>query len=319
MSGDMLSDDMSGNGAGFEEMDWTEAGAEADENLAELFEEVKTWSGVLAGGEKLSAEASAVDDLWKSEISFGDPRSRLQAVTKGSLAAKGVELSAEMQAQMDLWDFYTLTLRVDMKPKPGAHFRQLLCRFHLNPDDDQGAVVQAMFPEEAWMPVLSWGGQFGLGIGAGLGWQGIVEPVDLAVVEGLGASVAGRIVNREEAKAQIALAPFEYTGGRFTIVANGVDNERAYWRIEGEELTQTTSMLFALLLKVPKGQETLAFKAEAWAEPDMTWLVNSVRNVARDLTDRLLGLLKLKQKAALKFGLYAGEKWVLTLPRESGE
>jgi hypothetical protein len=129
-----------------------------DELLDELFTEVQRWEGSLAGGVQLDKGALAVQSLRETRVSFGDPRNRLIPLTAARFAELGIELDPIYQEQMaNTFDFYYLTLTLDLRPKPGALFKRLSCELDFDPEDTTGTIVQTIFPKSEWRSVLNWG------------------------------------------------------------------------------------------------------------------------------------------------------------------
>lgn len=291
---------------------------EADTLLGELFEEVTKWEGTLAGGKRLDVGGAALESLFQTKVSFGNPRDNFIQLTEESFALAGVELNHIRQQQIgQTHDFYYMTVTVDMRPKPGAQFKRLCCELDFGPKGEDEPIVQAIFPKSKWRPVMTWGGGMSLGLNGNLTWEAGIDGAGAEVIEELPIELAARVANKNKLKSFIVVPDYAYEVGRFEIAAYGEGNSECYWYIQEPDLQKMVSVQFCIVFKVPKGTEAITLRGMAWAEPKMNWLIANLRHVFRDLSDKLQRLLRLKDKAAHKFARGAAEEWTLTLPRKS--
>jgi hypothetical protein len=128
---------------------------ETDSLLSALFEEVKEKERYLAGGTELTVGAAAVDQLFQSKVRFGNPRDRLIHLTEETFKESGAELNGIYRQQMSQqYDFYYMTVPVDLLPKPGAQFRRLTCQLDFGPKGSGDPIVQTIFPNQKWRNVV---------------------------------------------------------------------------------------------------------------------------------------------------------------------
>ena len=289
---------------------------ESDTLLASLFEEVKKYSSFLSGGKKLPMSAQAVDNLLQTKVSFGSPRNKLILLTEETFQESGTKLSSIYQQQMrDEYDFYYMTVPVELRPKPGAQFRLLCCELDFSPKGENEPIVQTIFPQSKWRTVMSWGVGMDLGINEDLEWSVGVDASKVAEIANLPANIKANVATKNGLKAFIVLREYNYEVGRFEITALGEGNSTCYWYIQDPNLQKMGTVEFAIVFKVPKGTKSINLRGVAWAEPNMNWLTADVRDVFSELADGLKELLQRKDKAASKFARGDAEEWTLTLPK----
>jgi hypothetical protein len=288
---------------------------DADALLADLLADVTKWEGSLAGGTQRTVGAAAVASLMETRLSFGNPRSNLIALTEESFTKAGVEPNFIHEQQHSSHDFYYMTINVNLQPKPGAQFRSLVCKLNFGPKGADEPIVETIFPDSKWREVMNFGGGLNLGLDSNLEWNVGVDAGQAAALAGLPGDLQASVSNKNEMKSFIVMPDYRYELGRFDVAAFGAGNSECYWYIQDPDLQKTLSVPFGMVFKVPKGTESITLDGIAWAEPKMSWLVENVRNVFGDLTDRLKSLLRRKDDAASQFARGAAEEWTLTLPR----
>ncbi|MBK8987470.1 MAG: hypothetical protein IPM39_15565 [Chloroflexi bacterium] len=288
-------------------------GSEA--TLDKLFTEVTKWEGTLAGGEHLDVGGEALDSLRKTRVLFGNPRANLVALTPDQLHGSGLELTSIQKDQFaGKYDFYYLTITVDMQPRPGAHFKSLTCKLSFGPKGQEEPIVQSIFPQTNWKSVMEWGGGMTLGLDADLKWKVGVDATKLSELSGQMPELKANLENKNEMKSHIVLRDFSYDLGRFEIAAFGEDNSECYWYIQNADLQKVLTVKFGVVFKVPKGTKSVTLEGLAWAEPSMHWLIEHVRNVFADLSEKLQNLLRRREDASKDLSRGAREMWTLELP-----
>jgi hypothetical protein len=290
---------------------------ETDSLLSALFEEVKEKERYLAGGTELTVGAAAVDQLFQSKVRFGNPRDRLIHLTEETFKESGAELKNIYRQQMSQqYDFYYMTVPVDLLPKPGAQFRRLTCQLDFGPKGSGEPIVQTIFPNQKWRDVMNFGVGMDIGLNGNLDWSaGVDSSVLTKIIEQLPGELKAQAANKNEFKAFVALPAFKYELGKTEITALGEGNSVCYWRIQDQEVQKIGTARFAIVFKVPKGMESITLRGIAWAEPNMNWLTADVRDVFDELAERFQTLVKRKDEAASQLARGASEEWTLALPQ----
>jgi hypothetical protein len=294
----------------------TPSSSQSDKLLDELLAEVSHYEGVRAGGTQLDKGALAIQSLRETRVSFGNPRDRLIPLTVKRFAQLGVELDPIYQEQMaNTFDFYYLTLTLDLRPKPGALFKRLSCELDFDPEDTTGTIVQTIFPKSEWRSVLNWGGSMNLGLNGNLEWEMGVDANKIAEAANLPAGLQAQVSNKNNMSSFITMSDYAFEVGRFDILAQGEGNKLCFWHIEEPDLQKMPTVQFGVVFKVPQGTEQVTLRGIAQADPDMNWLVANVRNVFENLSSGLQALLRRRQEAAPQLARIAAEQWALALPK----
>ena len=289
---------------------------QVNENLIdELYSDVTISEGTLAGGVKLKEGGAALHSLKETKVQFGNPRANLVAITADQLHGSGIELSSIQKQQLEgTHDFYFMTMTVDMRPQPGAHFSALACELNFGPKGANEPIVQSIFPKTSWKNVMTFGGGMNLGLDADLNWKVGVDASKLSELTDKAPELSANLENKNDMKSHIVLHDFSYDLGRFDIAAYGEDNSECYWYIQNADLQQMLTVKFSLVFKVPTGTEEFTLTGKAWAEPSMSWLTANMRNVFGDLADKFKNLFRRRDEAASDLARGAAETWTLTLP-----
>jgi hypothetical protein len=290
---------------------------EADAVLSNLFQEVQKWEGTLAGGTKLGVGAEAVDSLFQSRVSFGAPTDRLIHLTEETFKNSGTELNDIYKQQMqEQFDFYYMTLTVDLRPERVARFWRLTCELDFGPKGSGEPIIQNLFPTQQWRSVMISGVGMEVGLNGNLDWNVGVDSSQLAqLLQSLPGELKANVANKDEFKAFLAIPAYRYELGHPEILTNGEGNSTCYWRIQDQELQKIGTAKFAIVFKVPKGTESITLRGTAWAEPDINWLTADIKDVFGELSDGLKQLLRQKNKEASRFARGDAEEWTLTLPK----
>lgn len=283
--------------------------------LNELFEEVQKWEGTLSSRSPLGRGAAAVQSLMQTKVNFGNPNDKLILLTEETFKEVGVELNSIYKQQMrDNYDFYYMTVTVDLRPKPSVKFWRLSCQLDFSPKGDKEPIVQTIFPESKWQSLMKFGVGMNLGLNENLEWSVGIDTstfAELANIPDFNASVS----TKNELKAFITVPDYTYEGGFFEIIAQGVGSSECFWRIEEADIQQMATVKFAVVFKVPKECKSINLHGTVWAEANMDWLFADIRDAASELKQTLKNLFKRKDEAAKELSRGDEKQWTLNLPK----
>ena len=289
---------------------------EVDILLTDLLAETQRWGGVLSSGARLDIGSQAVQDLFESKICFGNPRDTLTLLTVNTFANSGTELTPLYKQQMEeSYDFYHMTLTVNLIPQPGARFWRLTCKLDFGPKGSQEPIIQRLFPKDDWRSVMSAGVGLDIGLNGNLDWDVSADSETVSdLLKVLPGNLKANVVSRDKFSAFLTIPAYRYELGHPEILTSGEGNSMCYWRITSQDLQKVGKAKFGIVFKVPKGTTSVTLQGVAWAEPNMQWLTADLRDVASELSDRFKQLFKKKQAGASQFARGDAEKWNLNLP-----
>lgn len=290
---------------------------EADALLSDLLQEVQNWEGTLAGGTKLGVAAEAIDSLFQSKVTFGNPTDRLIRLTEKTFKNSRTELKDMYKQQMrEQFDFYYMTLTVDLRPERAAKFWRLTCQLDFRPKGSSEPIIQKLFPTQKWRSLMSFGVGMDVGLNGNLDWSIGVDSSQLAqLLELLPGEVKANVNNKDNFKAFLAVPAYQYELGHPEILTNGEGNSTCYWRIQDNELQKIGTAKFAIVFKVPKGTESITLEGQVWAEPSINWLTANLEDVAAKLAENFQNLLGQGNEAVSRFARGDSERWTLILPK----
>lgn len=290
---------------------------EADALLSDLLQEVQNWEGTLAGGTKLGVGAEAIDSLFQSKVTFGNPTDRLIRLTEKTFKNSRTELKDMYKQQMrEQFDFYYMTLTVDLRPERAAKFWRLTCQLDFRRKGSSEPIIQKLFPTQKWRSLMSFGVGMDVGLNGNLDWSIGVDSSQLAqLLELLPGEVKANVNNKDNFKAFLAVPAYQYELGHPEILTNGEGNSTCYWRIQDNELQKIGTAKFAIVFKVPKGTESITLEGKVWAEPSINWLTANLEDVAAKLSENFQNLLGQGNEAVSRFARGDSERWTLILPK----
>lgn len=270
----------------------------------------------MAGGQKLGITASMIKDLQETKVSFGNPKNELIPLTEEIFKEAGVELDYLIKRQMkDDYNFYYLTLNVNLRPQPGAKFWRLTCELKFSKEK---TIIQSIFPEHKWQPVIKTGVGMDIGINQNLDIDAGIDSSKITeVLKSVPANLKAHIVSKNKFKAFAVIRDCKYELGRPEIVAEGIGSPECYWRIQDKNIEKVGTVKFGVIFKVPKQTKSITLTGITWADIDINWLKDNIRDIVLPrLSEKIQELLGLDaEESAKKFVRDEREEWHLKLPQ----
>ena len=287
---------------------------ETQARLKALLEEVNIRAGHEDAGQAFPVGVQDIQRYQQAKIKFSNPKSNLERLTPDLFDKVGLPLAPLHAEQMrHRFDFYHMTLSVQMRPEPGTYYRSLGCQLNFALAGAGEPIVVSIFPNEQWQEVFNFGGSLLLNLDGNLGFEIGVTGADTAArqatLAALPANLQSKIVNQNEMKSTIQVPPFSFSRGRFDIAAYGPDGSECYWYLDNQEISQTLTAQFTIIFKVPQGTEAISLTAVAWAEPDMNKLTANFRHVIIRFKESVRDLFRSDNKGSREFAIAVGEKW----------
>lgn len=289
--------------------------AESDDLLSELFTEVTKWESNLAGGQKLGRGASAIQDLQETKVTFGNPRNDLIKLTEDLFRVSGTKLNAIYKQQMQSqFNFYYLSINVNLRPKPGVRFWRLTCELDFGPKGENEPIITTIFPTHKWLPIMSADIKINIGLDGDLDWKVGVDSSKIAqFLQNLPGDLKANVVSNNDLKAHLAISAEKYEWGRPDILAEGEGSATAFWRIQDDNVQKKGTMKFGTVFKVPQGTESINLTGKTYADVNINWLTDHISDIILGrLPEALLKPLQ-APPAENKFVRGDGESWELKL------
>ncbi len=288
---------------------------ESEQLVDELFEDLKKPEGFMSGGDNLPLNMRKVNEIQKTKVTFGNPENELTKLTEDKFSENGIELNSKIKEQIkEKFDFYYLSLNVNLKPLPGVRFWRLSCELNFT---EEQTIIQSLFPTHQWQSAISIGAGMSVGVNGDLAWD---VGVDSSLVEEIlklaGNSVKGVVKTKDEFNAFAKIPTFKYEFGKPEIVAVGEGENIAFWRIQDKQIQKVGTAQFGLVFKVPQGTNSVTLTGTTWADVSINWLTADITDTLFvALPNRWQNLFQLNQEEiADKFIKGDQEQWVLELP-----
>ena len=270
----------------------------------------------MAGGQKLGITASMIKDVQETKVSFGNPKNELIPLTEEIFKEAGVELDYLIKRQMkDDYNFYYLTLNVNLRPQPGAKFWRLTCELKFSKEK---TIIQSIFPEHKWQPVIKTGVGMDIGINQNLDIDARIDSSKITeVLKSVPANLKANIVSKNKFKAFAVIRDCKYELGRPEIVAEGIGSPECYWRIQDKNIEKVGTVKFGVIFKVPKQTKSITLTGITRADIDINLLTGNISDIVlARLPEKIQEWLGLDaEESAKKFVRAEREEWHLKLPQ----
>lgn len=286
----------------------------ADDTLQALLAETERLEKTNPFESGRSVSKTAVNSLFQTRVSFGNPRNELIALTKDRFAAMNIELTPIYALQLENeFDFYAMSLNVNLQPQLGAVFKLLGCRLQFRVGAEESPIIQTIFPQNQWQSVINWGGSLKLGLTGSLNWEAGVAMPDTSSLAEIAPDLQAKIKNENEMNSFIVMPSYQYEIGRLDIAAGGEGGADCFWQMQSPDLQKSTSIKLNVVFKVPKGTQSIELSGLAYAEPKLSWLVASLQAIRHSISETLSTILQREDTSKLARGVE--EQWTIQLPQ----
>jgi hypothetical protein len=235
-------------------------------------------------------------------------------LTEDKFSENGIELNSKIKEQIkEKFDFYYLSLNVNLKPLPGVRFWRLSCELNFS---EEQTIIQSIFPTHEWQSAISLGAGMSVRVNGDLAWDvGVDSSILEKIVQSLPGNVKGIVKNKDEFNAFANIPTFRYEFGNPEIVANGPGENIAFWRIQDKQIQKVGTAQFYLVFKVPQGTKSVTLTGTTWADVSINWLTDDITDVLfKALPDKWQNLFQSNQEEiAGKFIKGDKEQWILEL------
>ena len=293
---------------------------DTEDLLNELFQEVKSQESHLSGGieEELTQGAIAVKRLRETKVTFTNPDARLIPLTVEGFKAKNVELDYETQKLMKRFDFYSMVMSVNFELEPSVLVSSLKCNLKFGEKDQKSPLIHRIIPDSKWQSLVNAGVNLNLGLNANLDIEVGIDASELTKIVNLPDydTLRASVGTKNEFKGFITLDGLNYKCGKFSLVAQGVDDSQCRWEMQKPEIQEQSTIRFSIIFKVPQGWESIDLIGEVWIEPSIDWLHGELIYVIDSISPHLTNIFGNKEKAAQKFAVGKKETWInIKLPK----
>lgn len=279
--------------------------------LDDFFNQVRKLEGTLAGGEKLDLGkgGEALHKIRETKIKLGNPRDKLIQLTPKLFEEVGFAPGdIHKRQRFDQYDFYYITVPVNLFGSPGVQFDDLICELDFGPKGEKEPIIQAMFPSGEWHDVLMLEAGSSLAVDVDFGWQvGLSSKEDelQKLIANIPAPISGNVLNKNNMHGRVVVPKFNFSIGRKEISAAGLYNSQCRWTISKPELHREDNIEFGVVFKVPKNSKSIDLTAIITARPSLSWLASQLRHLASTLAMKFKDVVN--GKTPLPVG--DGEEW----------
>lgn len=261
--------------------------------------------------------SEAIKSLLQSRVLFGNPTDQLIYLTEETFKNSGTELKEIYRQQMQgQFDFYYMTLTINLLPERATRFWRLSCNLDFEPKGSQEPIIQTLFPTQQWRSVMSFGVGMEVGLNGDLDWNIGVDSSQLGrLSESLPGDLKAKIGSKDNFQGFVTLPSYKYELGYPEIFVTGEGNSICDWRIQDENLQKLGTLRLGIVFKVPQGVNTISLQGRVWVEPNMNWLTSDLRDVFYALGNKFKTLLNQGDEVADKFARWDEKSWQLSLPK----
>jgi hypothetical protein len=185
------------------------------------------------------------------------------------------------------WRFYWVSFPVHLWAKRGRGFNRIEFKVTFNGDEPEASRPRAhdAVPNPLYSQLAHAGGQFKLGVGAGLKFGVKTPSVDLSAA-GIPAEAEAHVHSDIALDTEAVIGPFDYAIRVPTIQRSNLDLDKVIWRLEGARMVQEKDPGLRVVLKVPIGTEVLRMSAVLRAERFVNTFDGSFLEALKNIGDK---------------------------------
>lgn len=258
--------------------------------------EIIAYADVRLGEEKSSEAADAarhrlidrISQLKKEQIRFS-PKLDVRIVDAVDFQNSGKNISLDLQAKMQEYDFYQVNIPVTLKSRVGWAFTRLECEIQFCEEDTnstQCPVVYDMFPKDKWLDVLKSGIDCTVTLNENMQFDAQIEKRTEP------AQVQAGVTFQAKSKSYLTFGPFRYRLRRPKIKTRGKLDTVCFWQMDGRESVDEENVLLGVMLMVPKKRtRPVNAAAAAIAYHDFQFFTADIfRDYFKEFDDKLKNL-----------------------------
>jgi len=209
----------------------------------------------------------------------------VRRLTQKDFASRGLQPSADIGQWLRTHRFYLVQVPVTLMPAVNWSFTRLECWIGFDCAGAE-AKVHDLYPEDAWVQLLSLETQLQLGVDETLQFRASLDHTG-TVYQKLSAEVRTKVVAEGSSGARLVVGPFNYRVNRPDVLGRGRENSQAFWRLDGSQRVQQEEPYLAVVLRVPQAVERVDAAGELRAYHKFDFLSSDLREWAGDFRDKL--------------------------------